>query len=81
MWGNEDAKFAARSKTRDMFVMQMTILKKGPQKKSVPDLDPSPFWGSIIDLENPGRIFKVYYGSQKWGRIQIGDAFLLGAFF
>jgi hypothetical protein len=43
----------------------MTILKKGPQKKSVPDLDPSSFFGSIIDLENPAWIFKVYYGSKK----------------
>jgi hypothetical protein len=43
----------------------MAILKKGPQKKSVPDLDPSSFCGSMIDLENPGRIFKVYYGSKK----------------
>jgi hypothetical protein len=44
MWGNEDAKFAARSRWRHMFSWQMTILKKGPQKKSVSDLDPSSFF-------------------------------------
>jgi hypothetical protein len=65
VWGNENGKVAARSRKRHMFSWQMLILKKGPQKKSVPDLDPSSFFGSIIDLKNPAWIFKVYHGSKK----------------